>query len=85
MPKLFDIQIREIDEALMTYGKNSNVRETPTPATNRVTNSPTQHAILAENLSTHQERIRATRKKKTHTHTQPTTGANTVREAGRRP
>ena len=53
MIELFDIQIREIDEALMTYGNNSDVRETPTSAINRVTHPPTQHAILAENQSAH--------------------------------
>ena len=32
--KLFDIQIREIDEALMKYGNNSELRQTPTSTIN---------------------------------------------------
>ena len=32
--KLFDIQIREIDEALMKYGNNSELRQTPTATIN---------------------------------------------------
>ena len=80
MIELFDIQIREIDEALMTYGNNSEVSETPTSTINRVTHPPTQHAILAENQSAHQEGSRATRKKKS----QPMIGTNIVEEARRR-
>ena len=80
MIELFDIQIREIDEALMTYRNNSEVSETPTSTINRVTHPPTQHAILAENQSAHQEGSRATRKKKS----QPMIGTNIVEEAWRR-
>ena len=65
MPELFDIQAREIDEALMTNGQNPNGSEIPKTTTNRVFNSPTQHAISAKNQSTRQAGIRATRKKNT--------------------
>ena len=71
MPELFDIQVREIDEALMTNGQNPNGSEIPKTTTNRVVNSPTQHAILAEDERTRKAGITETRKKKhTHTHTQ---------------
>ena len=75
MLEFFDIQLREIDEALMTNGQNPNGSEIPKTTTNRVVNSPTQHAISAENQSTRQAGIRATRKKKKK---KTTTGANQV-------
>ena len=68
-PELFNFQVKEIDEAVMTNGQNPNGSEIPKTATIKVFNSPTQNAILAENERTHMARIRATRKN-THIHTQ---------------
>ena len=41
MPELIDIQVREINEALMTNGQNPNGSEIPTTAAIKVFNSPT--------------------------------------------
>ena len=77
-PELFDFQVKEIDEAVMTNGQNPNGSEIPKTATIRVFNLPTQHAISTENERISKARIRVTRKKKKHTHTQPMTGTNYV-------
>ena len=77
-PELFDFQVREIDEAVMTNGQNPNGSEIPKTTTIMVFNSPTQHAILAEDERTRKAGITETRKKNTHTHThtKPMTGTN---------
>ena len=81
--KLFDIQIREIDEALMKYGNNSELRQTPTATINEEIHFQTQQAISVENQGAQQSGTRATQGKKIISATTNTSNRNSLRNRGR--
>ena len=62
--ELFDIQIREIDEALKAFGNNSEFKEIPTAVINSQSNSPVKQVISDERERARQVGTRATRGKK---------------------
>ena len=81
--KLFDIQIREIDEALMKYGNNSESRQTPTATINEEIHFQTQQAVSVENQGAQQSGTRATQGKKIISATTNTSNRNSLRNRGR--
>lgn len=81
--KLFDIQIREIDEALMKYGNNSELRQTPTATINEEIHFQTQQAVSVENQGAQQSGTRATQGKKIISTTTNTSNRNSLRNRGR--
>lgn len=81
--KLFDIQIREIDEALMKYGNNSELRQTPTATINEEIHFQTQQAVSVENQGAQQSGTRATQGKKIISATTNTSNRNSLRNRGR--
>ena len=62
--ELFDIQIREIDEALKAFGNNSEFKEIPTAVINSQSNSPVKQVVSDERERARQVGTRAIREKK---------------------
>lgn len=58
--ELFDIQIREIDEALMKYENNSELKQTPIATINEEIRFQTQQAVSVENQGARQSGTRTT-------------------------